>query len=100
MMDLPEFEDLLGRLGEDLSTWPAPQHDAANALLGTSEKARHALADAVLLREALRTEPTRAPAGLAERILRRAREMEQPLSATSDKTADDGDHPAPLVYPS
>src|SRR5665647_2038941 len=40
MMDLAEFEDLLGRLGEDLARWPAPQQEAAAILLRASEPAR------------------------------------------------------------
>ncbi len=93
MMDLPEFEDLLGRHGDDLSTWPESRQQAAATLLGSSEKARDALAEALRLREALQSEPVRAPAGLTDRILSRAKQMEQQSSA------EDGDRPAPLVFP-
>jgi hypothetical protein len=73
MMDVPEFEDLLGRLGDDLTQWPASrQHDAA-ALLRVSETARAALAEARLLRVALRAEPVPAPAGLIDRIMQKVR---------------------------
>lgn len=97
MMDLPEFEDLLGRLGDDLSNWPAAERQAANTLLGCSEQARSALAEAQHLRQALQSEPVRAPAGLTDRILQRSRQME-PQSPAADQDSD-GDRPAPLVFP-
>jgi|SRR4051812_9452880 hypothetical protein len=76
-MDVPEFEDLLGRLGEDLSTWPAPQRAEAEALLLASEPARRAFAEAKALRIALRAPATKAPAGLLDRIMQRARESDR-----------------------
>jgi hypothetical protein len=62
-MDVPEFEDLLGRHGEDVSTWPDNRRDAALALLRTSEQARAAMAEAQLLRRALPSDAVRAPDG-------------------------------------
>ncbi len=67
-MDIPEFEDLLGRHGEDVSTWPDNRRDAALALLRTSEQARAAMAEAQLLRRALPSGVVRAPDGLVDRI--------------------------------
>lgn len=72
-MDVPEFEDLLGRLGEDLSTWPERQHAEAEALLQASEPARRALAEAKALRDALRAPATKAPPGLVDRIMQKVR---------------------------
>lgn len=99
MMDLPEFEDLLDRLGDDLSNWPTPQQQAATVLLDSSKKARDTLAEALRLRAALQAEPVRAPVGLADRIFRRAKQMDQQSTAASERTSDDGDRPAPLVFP-
>ncbi|CAN5262357.1 hypothetical protein BH11PSE4_BH11PSE4_24840 [soil metagenome] len=84
MMDVPEFEDLLGRLGDDLTRWPASQQRDAADLLRISEPARTALAEAKLLRLALRAEPTPAPAGLVDRIMQAARQS----VATPGKQAD------------
>jgi len=75
-MDIPEFEDLLGRLGDDLSTWPADRWDQATSLLRSSEEARAALAEAQSLRSALRSEPTPAPTGLIDRIMQKVRQSE------------------------
>lgn len=91
MMDLAEFEDLLGRLGEDLARWPAPQQDAAALLLRSSEPARAALAEARRLREALRADPVRAPAGLLDRIMQKARQSD----ATKDESKPDDTPPTP-----
>lgn len=88
-MDVAEFEDLLDRLGEDVSTWPNPQRQAARDLLAQSEAARTLLEEAKLLRRTLARPPVEAPAGLAERILDRARSSETP------KSSEDGaDEPA------
>lgn len=72
-MDIAEFEDWLDRLGDDVSQWPAPQRDAARALLAQSDAARDLLAEAAVLRRALAAPPVRAPAGLADRIVLQAR---------------------------
>jgi hypothetical protein len=81
-MDIPEFEDLLGRLGEDLSSWPADRRDQATSLLRSSEQARAAFAEAQLLRSALQPAPVKAPAGLLDRIMQKARQSD---SAPADK---------------
>ncbi|KZD25121.1 hypothetical protein [Tardiphaga robiniae] len=75
-MDIPEFEDLLGRHGEDVSSWPEDRRDAALALLRTSEQARAALAEAQLLRRALSPGTVRAPDGLVDRIMQKARQSD------------------------
>ena len=75
-MDIPEFEDLLGRHGEDVSTWPDNRRDAALALLRTSEQARAAMAEAQLLRCALPSGVVRASDGLVDRIMQKARQSD------------------------
>ncbi|CCE00043.1 hypothetical protein [Bradyrhizobium sp. STM 3809] len=78
-MDVGEFEDLIDRLGEDLSCWPAEQRQAAADLLVSSAAANELLSKARVVREALSTPPVRAPAGLTARI----------LAAASRSTADE-----------
>lgn len=75
-MDVAEFEDLLGRHGDELSNWPKDQQAAAEALLQSSEQARAALAAAQRLRSALQPTPVRAPTGLVDRIMRKVRRLE------------------------
>jgi len=75
-MDVPEFEDLLGRHGGDLSNWPKDRQAAAEALLRSSKQARTALAEAQRLRSALQSTPVRAPTGLVDRIMRKVRQVE------------------------
>ena len=78
-MDIGEFEDLLDRLGEDVSRWPSPSREAAQALLRDSEKARAIAARAIALRDAFANTPrVRAPTGLADRIVARALEQSPP----------------------
>jgi hypothetical protein len=89
-MDIPEFEDLLGRLGEDISAWPADRRDQAIALLKSSEQARAALADAQLLRSKLQVAPIRAPVGLLDRIMQKVQQSEaaplnKPTARKDDK---------------
>ena len=68
-MQVSEFEDLIDRLGDDVSRWPDAQRLAAESLLATSPTAQVLLAESKLIREALTTKPVRAPAGLADRIV-------------------------------
>jgi hypothetical protein len=72
-MNIADFEDLLDRLGEDISSWPGPQQQAATDFLQSSADARTALAQARLLRCALSAPPVRAEAGLTERIMQALR---------------------------
>ncbi|ABD86439.1 hypothetical protein [Rhodopseudomonas palustris] len=69
MIDVADFQDLLDRLGEDLSSWPMPQREAAAALLRESDQARARLDEAKLLRRALAAKPVRASAALTDRIM-------------------------------
>lgn len=87
-MDVPEFEDLLGRLGEDLSTWPSPQKAEAEALLLTSEPARRILAEAKAMRAVLRATPVKAPSGLLDRIMQRARQLDSDPTQDGDAGED------------
>jgi hypothetical protein len=68
-MNVADFEDLLDRLGDDMSTWPAPQQQCAADLLRSSDEARLVLDEARRLRRALSAAPIRASAGLTDRIM-------------------------------
>jgi hypothetical protein len=68
-MDVKEFEDLIDRLGEDISQWPDVQRQAATELLANSAEACALLEEARVLRDALTAPAVRAPAGLADRIV-------------------------------
>src|ERR1700751_6435439 len=68
IMDVAMFEDLIDRLGEDLSRWPSDQRLAAEQLLATSAVARTLHQEARVLRKALSGPPVSAPAGPAPRI--------------------------------
>ena len=68
-MDVGTFEDLIDRLGEDLSLWPDAQRVAALELLASSTDARALHDEARALRQILASPPVRAPAGLADRIV-------------------------------
>jgi hypothetical protein len=72
-MDIEEFEDLVDRLGDDLSKWPEAAREVGERLLANSPAAREIMEEAALVRQAFsqgRAEP--APAGLADRIVLRA----------------------------
>ncbi|WP_315726268.1 MULTISPECIES: hypothetical protein [unclassified Bradyrhizobium] len=81
-MDVREFEDLIDRLGEDISRWPAERRQAAAELLASSPEAGQLISEARLVREALSSPPVRAPAGLAARIVAAAN-RETPEEATA-----------------
>jgi hypothetical protein len=68
-MNVADFEDLLDRLGDDMSIWPAPQQHSAADLLRWSDQARLVLDEARRLRRALSARPVRARAGLTDRIM-------------------------------
>lgn len=73
-MKIEEFEDLVDRLGEDISRWPEQFRKVGEALLATSAEAREIVREASLLRRALsRDDSARSPAGLADRIVGQAR---------------------------
>ncbi|MEY9878955.1 hypothetical protein [Bradyrhizobium sp. USDA 329] len=75
-MDVTEFEELIDRLGEDLSLWPDDRRLPAEALLARSSAARALLEEARMLRRAFAAPPVRAPAGLADRIVAAAAKMQ------------------------
>jgi hypothetical protein len=85
MMDVADFQDLLDRLGDDLSTWPDQSRHDAESLLRGSEAARTALAEAQGLRQILSPQPVTAPPGLIDRIMQRVRTdaADRPPSPTS-----------------
>jgi hypothetical protein len=68
-MDVSEFEDLIDRLGEDMSRWPVGQRLAAEKLIASSSAASELIEQARMLRQALTAPPVRAPAGLVDRIV-------------------------------
>ncbi|WP_441238084.1 hypothetical protein [Bradyrhizobium sp. 930_D9_N1_4] len=74
-MDVTEFEELIDRLGEDLSLWPDDRRLPAEELLAGSPAARALLDEARTLRQALAAPPVRAPKGLADRIAAAAAKM-------------------------
>jgi hypothetical protein len=85
-MDVREFEDLIDRLGDDISRWPAERRQAAVELLASSPEASRLISDARLVREALSSPPVRAPAGLAARIVAAANRAtpEEATTASAD----------------
>ena len=92
-MDIETFEDLVDRLGEDVSAWPSPAREAGTALIATSAQAREIVADAARLRQELsRHTPLRAPAGLADRIMAQVAtpRAEMPASEAPLVPAEDG----------
>jgi hypothetical protein len=74
-MDVTEFEELIDRLGEDLSLWPDDRRLPAEELLTRSSSAQALLEEMRALRQALAAPPVRAPAGLADRIAAGAAKM-------------------------
>jgi hypothetical protein len=92
-MHVKEFEDLIDRLGDDMSRWPDAKRQAADVLLAASAEARALLREAHKLRAALSMPAVRTPAGLADRIVSAAlaRKIEPPddsehAVATTQKT--------------
>jgi hypothetical protein len=72
-MKFEEFEDHLGRFGEDLMVWPPSAREAGIELLRDSAEAREIMQEAEALRRAMTAvAPVRAPAGLADRIVTEA----------------------------
>ena len=76
-MDVATFEDLIDRLGEDLSRWPDDQRLAAVQLLASSVEARTLYEQASAVRRALAAPPVRAPKGLVDRIATAAAKLPQ-----------------------
>lgn len=74
-MDVTEFEELIDRLGEDLSLWPDDRRLLAEGLLAHSSAAQALLEEARALRRALASPAVRAPKGLADRIVAAAAKM-------------------------
>lgn len=72
-MNRIEFRDAVDRHGEDLSAWPVSERSEAIQLLASEPAARSILDDARSLRAAIAAQANiRAPAGLADRIVRAA----------------------------
>lgn len=81
-MTIEEFEEALARLGGGLDRWPAELRRAAEALLASSDAAHDRLARQQRL-DAVLTAPAavKAPGGLVEAILARARKTPQDPSS-------------------
>ncbi|WP_349631511.1 hypothetical protein [Bradyrhizobium tropiciagri] len=97
-MDVATFEDLIDRLGEDLSRWPDDQRLAAMQLLASSAEARALYEEASALRKALAAPPVRAPAGLVDRIVTAAAKLPSEPAASADKP-DDAERPDEPAQP-
>jgi hypothetical protein len=92
-MDVGTFEDLIDRLGEDLSLWPDAQRVAALELLASSAAARVLHDEARTLRQALAAPPVRAPAGLSDRIMAAAGKLKAEsvaVPAVAETTTESG----------
>ena len=74
-MVVSELDELIDRLGEDLSLWPDDRRGLAEELLARSSAAQALLEEARVLRRALAAPAVRAPAGLADRIVAAAAKM-------------------------
>jgi hypothetical protein len=85
-MDVSVFEDLIDRLGEDMSRWPDGERVAAEQLLASSGEARALLEEARMLRQALAGAPVRSPAGLTDRIVTAASKLDAEAPRAEDKT--------------
>jgi hypothetical protein len=75
-LNIRAFEDLLDRLGEDVSHWRPAEREAAGRYL-ESPAAWALLDEALTLRAALTAPAIRAPAGLADRIVASAYQSDQ-----------------------
>lgn len=73
-MEVADFQNLLDRLGDDLSSWPDQARHDAEALLQSSAPARSALAEARAVRALLAPQPVKAPSGLIDRIMQKVRD--------------------------
>jgi hypothetical protein len=89
-MDVIEFEELIDRLGEDLSRWPDDRRLSALDLLAHSPAAQTLLDEARTLRDALAAPRVRAPAGLADRIVAAAARLQRDTAepSTEGETAE------------
>lgn len=87
-MDVATFEDLIDRLGEDLSRWPDDQRLAAVQLLASSAEARTLYEGATAIRRALAAPPVGAPKGLVDRIVTAAAKLPREPAAPDNQPSD------------
>ncbi|WP_426443195.1 hypothetical protein [Bradyrhizobium genosp. P] len=97
-MDVATFEDLIDRLGEDLSRWPDDWRLPAMQLLASSAEARALYEESSMVRRALAAPPVRAPAGLVDRIVFAAAKLPREPAAPEDQSKD-AEAPAESVHP-
>jgi len=98
-MDVATFEDLIDRLGEDLSRWPDEWRLPAMHLLASSAEARALYEEAGAMRRALAAPPVRAPSGLVNRIVFAAAQLPRE-SATPEGGSKDSGAAGEAVHPS
>ncbi|MBI1203229.1 MAG: hypothetical protein GC182_12025 [Rhodopseudomonas sp.] len=86
-MNIEQFENLVDRFGEVPTGWPDDIRAEALTFLDQSADARRVVAEAAALRDMFRNDvPTKAPAGLSDRIFAAAAADEgwQPPSARKE----------------
>ena len=72
-MNRSELQDAIDRHGEDLTAWPLADRESARHLLAREPESRSLFENAAAMRTALHAQPViRAPASLADRIVRAA----------------------------
>ncbi|CCE06209.1 hypothetical protein BRAS3843_1640019 [Bradyrhizobium sp. STM 3843] len=100
-MDVGTFEDLIDRLGDDLSRWPDAERCAGRLLLASLPEARTLFEQAKALRAALEARVIRAPAGLAGQIIAAVRTLRSsPEGAEADAAAPAANLPRRLLLAS
>ena len=75
LMAIEKFDALLDRHGSNLDDWPASEQGPARELLKMSSEARERLEEEQALTSLLSARPApKAPKGLAQKIVKKARE--------------------------
>ncbi len=77
-ISIADFESAIDAYGPDLDGWPMPVRAHAATLLASSAEARQLLAAAKAVDAALSGPETKAPAGLADRIIGKALGKREP----------------------
>ncbi len=80
-----ELQDLLDRLGTELSRWPEAERERANQIVAASPEARRLLEEARALWDPARVAPVKAPPGLKERILDKALSSDKPCRGKASR---------------
>ena len=80
---LSQFQDDLDRYGARLEDWPDAVRAQAQALIDASAEARMLIDAAKVLWDSSKAAPVKAPAGLAQRIVKTALEQSPPKKKTN-----------------